>query len=464
MSRKDERNVILQNDPSKLLQTIKTAPARTQRKPGESGLFSEEPNPTQENYPCLRARSTSLKSHLLTNEPSNANKTMPAPEPTSSRNATRRRPAHFALTAILQFHAQSSICALADGLSAHRQRAHLHLQLALRPPQRRHDDPAHRRHRCRAQYRSIAQFHLRRPALARSRLGRAVPAVASASRCIEQLAEAILDEGSRVSRFHAARRRRNREAAHAAGPGSSIPGMREISREESDRRAAAGEPFVLRFRVPRDTGASSHLSRRSSTASSPKPTDDIEDFALLRSDGMPTYHLASCADDADLRISHIIRGQDHLTNTFKHVLIFRGRRRRRRRNFAHLPLLIAPDGTKLSKRKHGPVCQRHHVSRRRLSAAGVHQFPVPAGLVAQERSRADDPPGTDRRVLARRREPQQRRGQLHRGRSLRPEGRLAERRAHPHHAASRAHRTSCCRSCQGAGFDVDRRRCRRSRR
>jgi glutamyl/glutaminyl-tRNA synthetase len=49
---------------------------------------------------------------------------------------------------------------------------------------------------------------------------------------------------------------------------------------------------------------------------------DIEDFALLRSNGMPTYHMASCADDVDLRISHIIRGQDHLTNTFKHVLIF----------------------------------------------------------------------------------------------------------------------------------------------
>ena len=49
---------------------------------------------------------------------------------------------------------------------------------------------------------------------------------------------------------------------------------------------------------------------------------DIEDFALLRSDGMPTYHLANCADDADLRITHIIRGQEHLSNAFKHVLIF----------------------------------------------------------------------------------------------------------------------------------------------
>ncbi len=69
---------------------------------------------------------------------------------------------------------------------------------------------------------------------------------------------------------------------------------------------------------------------------------------------MPTYHLASCADDADLRISHIIRGQDHLTNTFKHVLIFEAAGAAPPQ-FAHLPLLIAPDGAKLSKRRHGPV-------------------------------------------------------------------------------------------------------------
>jgi glutamyl-tRNA synthetase len=64
--------------------------------------------------------------------------------------------------------------------------------------------------------------------------------------------------------------------------------------------------------------------------------------------------MASCADDADLRISHIIRGQDHLTNTFKHVLIFEALGASTP-NFAHLPLLIAPDVSKLSKRKHGPV-------------------------------------------------------------------------------------------------------------
>jgi glutamyl-tRNA synthetase len=131
------------------------------------------------------------------------------------------------------------------------------------------------------------------------------------------------------------------------------PGMRELSRAESDRRVAAGEPFALRFRVPRGTGA---LVRFDDAVygEQVKAADDIEDFALLRSDGMPTYHLASCADDVDLRISHIIRGQDHLSNTYKHVLIFEAAEGKAPQ-FAHLPLLVAPDGSKLSKRRHGPV-------------------------------------------------------------------------------------------------------------
>ena len=146
------------------------------------------------------------------------------------------------------------------------------------------------------------------------------------------------------------------------------PGMRELSREESDRRAAAGEPFALRYRVPRGQGRTLRFVD-SVYGGQTKLADEVEDFALMRSvggpsdrssslgsglDGMPTYHLASCVDDADLRISHIIRGQDHLTNTFKHLLIFEGLGVAPPQ-FAHLPLLVAPDGTKLSKRKHGPV-------------------------------------------------------------------------------------------------------------
>ncbi len=131
------------------------------------------------------------------------------------------------------------------------------------------------------------------------------------------------------------------------------PDMREMSREESDRRAAAGEPFALRYRVPRGQGRTLRF-KDGVYGEQAKLADEVEDFALLRSDGMPTYHLASCVDDADLRISHIIRGQDHLTNTFKHLLIFEALGADSPQ-FAHLPLLVAPDGTKLSKRKHGPV-------------------------------------------------------------------------------------------------------------
>lgn len=131
------------------------------------------------------------------------------------------------------------------------------------------------------------------------------------------------------------------------------PEARGLPKEESDRRAAAGEPFVIRFRVPRETAQDVRF-RDEVYGPQSKSTADIEDFALLRSNGLPTYHMASCADDADLRISHIIRGQDHLTNTFKHVLIFQALGAELPR-FAHLPLLIAPDGSKLSKRKHGPV-------------------------------------------------------------------------------------------------------------
>ena len=143
------------------------------------------------------------------------------------------------------------------------------------------------------------------------------------------------------------------EKSHDAGPWLCNPGMREMPPSESDRRAAAGEPFVVRFRVPRETHANVSFDDLVYGRQS-KSTADIEDFALLRSSGIPTYHMASCADDADLRISHIVRGQDHLTNTFKHVLIFQALGVEPPR-FAHLPLLIAPDGSKLSKRKHGPV-------------------------------------------------------------------------------------------------------------
>ena len=166
-----------------------------------------------------------------------------------------------------------------------------------------------------------------------------------------KMAETIFQKGLAYRDFTPAHTG-DSERSGAQGTWLFNPGMRELSREESDRRAAAGEPFALRFRVPRDGGVVRFTD--AVYGEQMKAGADIEDFALLRSDGMPTYHLASCADDADLSISHIIRGQDHLSNTYKHVLIFEAAGFTPPQ-FAHLPLLVAPDGTKLSKRRHGPV-------------------------------------------------------------------------------------------------------------
>src|SRR5690242_16373632 len=165
-------------------------------------------------------------------------------------------------------------------------------------------------------------------------------------------AQAIFDKGLAYRDFTPAQGG-DAEKSGAQGTWLFNAGMREMPREQSDRRASAGQPFGLRFRVPRDTVRTVRFDDAVYGEQS-KSSADIEDFALLRSEGNPTYHLASCADDADLRISHIIRGQDHLSNTFKHVLIFEAAGFTPPK-FAHLPLLVAPDGTKLSKRRHGPV-------------------------------------------------------------------------------------------------------------
>src|SRR3981081_1990727 len=170
-----------------------------------------------------------------------------------------------------------------------------------------------------------------------------------------QMAETILKKGLAYRDFTPAHSG-DSEKSGDQGTWLFNPGMRELSAAESDRRAAAGESFALRFRVPREVG---ELVRFTDAVygEQGEAAADIEDLALLRSSGTPTYHLASCADDADLRITHIIRGQDHLSNTYKHVLIFEAAGFTPPQ-FAHLPLLVAPDGTKLSKRRHGPVGSR----------------------------------------------------------------------------------------------------------
>ena len=73
----------------------------------------------------------------------------------------------------------------------------------------------------------------------------------------------------------------------------------------------------------------------------------------MRSDGTPLYHFTVCVDDTTMDITHVIRGEDHLSNTPKHVLLFRALGARIP-TFAHLPLILNPDRTKMSKRKSRP--------------------------------------------------------------------------------------------------------------
>src|SRR5216684_3266958 len=123
---------------------------------------------------------------------------------------------------------------------------------------------------------------------------------------------------------------------------------RKIDPAEASRRKNGGEPAAVRFAVP-ETGSTSFDDAVFGKVEF--ANTEIEDFVLLRSDGSPTYHLSVVADDIDLRISHIIRGADHISNTPKQILLYRALGASLP-VFAHLPLILGPDKTRLSKR-HG---------------------------------------------------------------------------------------------------------------
>ncbi|MDQ2937075.1 MAG: glutamate--tRNA ligase, partial [Acidobacteriota bacterium] len=126
---------------------------------------------------------------------------------------------------------------------------------------------------------------------------------------------------------------------------------RDLSKEESERRATAGEPFAVRLKIPRE--GKTHFE---DIVYGPQERaySEIEDLVLLRSDGHPLYNLSVVLDDIEMGITHVIRGQDHLTNTHKQILLYEALSTSVPQ-FAHLPLILAPNKGKLSKRKHGEV-------------------------------------------------------------------------------------------------------------
>ncbi|MCU1308928.1 MAG: glutamyl-tRNA synthetase, partial [Candidatus Angelobacter sp.] len=140
-----------------------------------------------------------------------------------------------------------------------------------------------------------------------------------------------------------------RARAQAEGRPPKYEGIcRKLSKEEVDRRRAAGEPCALRFAVP-ETGVT--VVPDAVFDNVEFANTELEDFVLLRSDGIPTYHLSVVTDDIDMRITHIIRGADHLSNTPKQMLQYQALGAPLP-IFAHVPLILGPDKTRLSKR-HG---------------------------------------------------------------------------------------------------------------
>jgi len=144
----------------------------------------------------------------------------------------------------------------------------------------------------------------------------------------------------------------DRARAHSA-EGADPRGnpYRDLSPEDSDQRAAAGEPFAVRLKIPRQ--GRTHFEDLV-FGTQEREYSEIEDLVLLRSDGHPLYNLSVVIDDIEMGITQVIRGQDHLTNTHKQVLLYEALGASVPQ-FAHLPLILAPNKGKLSKRKHGEV-------------------------------------------------------------------------------------------------------------
>jgi glutamyl-tRNA synthetase len=128
-----------------------------------------------------------------------------------------------------------------------------------------------------------------------------------------------------------------------------------LAAAEVASRVAAGERFAVRFRMPDDHIRFTDLVRGEMDF----PPDALDDFILLRSDGSPTYHMSVVCDDIDMRITHVIRGEDHLSNTPKHIPLFQALGGQVP-VFGHLPLILGTDKKRLSKRSGATSVEEFH--------------------------------------------------------------------------------------------------------
>ena len=140
-----------------------------------------------------------------------------------------------------------------------------------------------------------------------------------------------------------------REQIQLAGRGAYRGLGRDLPLAESQQRADAGESFAVRFKVPPGRVGWDDLVHRQTGFE----TDTIEDFVILRSNGTPTYNLSVVSDDIAMRMTHVVRGDDHISNTPKQIFIYEALGAAVP-TFAHLPLILGEDKKRLSKR-HGAV-------------------------------------------------------------------------------------------------------------
>jgi len=141
---------------------------------------------------------------------------------------------------------------------------------------------------------------------------------------------------------------KKREAAMEAGRSPHYDGAcRDLSPKQVAEKRAVGTPEVIRFRVPDEAIVFDDLVRGSIAMH----TDMVGDFVVMRSNGLPTYNFAAVHDDHAMGITHVLRGEEHLSNTLRQILIYRALGAEPPA-FGHVPLILAEDRAKLSKR-HG---------------------------------------------------------------------------------------------------------------
>lgn len=131
---------------------------------------------------------------------------------------------------------------------------------------------------------------------------------------------------------------------------------RNLSKEEAQRRIEAGEPHVWRLKVPENHGPIEFHDAVYGDMSF--PIEVMDDMILVRTDGTPTYNFAVVCDDANMQITHVIRGDDHLSNTPRQILIYEALGFEVP-TFAHLSMILGADGRKLSKRRNATSVEQY---------------------------------------------------------------------------------------------------------